>query len=193
MHLPMLSISRVCIVLASLRDGGGNLRGREPSLQIRLLRLRQKNAPAERGGAEVSRQKWQRRPGGGDKENEAGTVEEDMDRREGGNWLPSTAFCGPGSLRLRGFMALIAPCGGASGLPKEAAPAAVAAVTIPPAAVAVSMLRREIIARSTCERPLPSRCPGRRQSWWHRALCWNWFRHNLRYLQIMGGRVMTIG
>src|ERR1700751_1857844 len=30
-------------------------------------------------------------------------------------------FCGPGSVALPGFLALIEPCGGSSGLPKEPA------------------------------------------------------------------------
>jgi hypothetical protein len=37
---------------------------------------------------------------------------------------------------LAGFLALIAPCGGSSGLPKEAAAAAVADIAAPAAAVA---------------------------------------------------------
>src|SRR5258707_12442372 len=35
-----------------------------------------------------------------------------------GNWSLMTGFCGPGSLMLLGFLALIAPCGGSLGLPK---------------------------------------------------------------------------
>ena len=38
-----------------------------------------------------------------------------------GNWSAIAGFCGPGSVRLAGFVALIAPCGGSSGLPNEAA------------------------------------------------------------------------
>src|SRR6266446_1806182 len=38
-----------------------------------------------------------------------------------GNWSAIAGLCGPGSVRLAGFCALIAPCGGASGLPNEAA------------------------------------------------------------------------
>jgi hypothetical protein len=53
-----------------------------------------------------------------------------------------------------GFLALIAPCGGSSGLPKEPARAVVVAETIAPAAVAVSMSRLEIIVRSCSENPL---------------------------------------
>src|ERR1700739_3862957 len=34
-----------------------------------------------------------------------------------GNWLPITGFCGPGSVRFPGPLALIAPCAGSSGLP----------------------------------------------------------------------------
>src|SRR5437660_3155658 len=35
-----------------------------------------------------------------------------------GNWSLIAGFCGPGSLVLLGFLALIAPCGGSFGLPK---------------------------------------------------------------------------
>src|SRR5438132_7671804 len=38
-----------------------------------------------------------------------------------GNWSAIAGLCGPGSVRLAGFCALIAPCSGASGLPNEAA------------------------------------------------------------------------
>src|SRR5580700_577916 len=38
-----------------------------------------------------------------------------------GNRSASAALCGPGSVRLAGFVALTAPCGGSSGLPNEAA------------------------------------------------------------------------
>src|ERR1700738_3984630 len=38
-----------------------------------------------------------------------------------GNWSAIAGLCGPGSVRLAGFFALTAPCGGASGLPNEAA------------------------------------------------------------------------
>src|SRR5579863_2123521 len=41
-----------------------------------------------------------------------------------GNWPPITGFCGPGSVRFSGPFALIAPCAGSSGLPKDAALAA---------------------------------------------------------------------
>ena len=64
-----------------------------------------------------------------------------------GNWLPNTRFRGPGSLVLAAFLALIAPSGGSSGSPKDAARELVAAVTNAPVAVAVSMFRLEIIAR----------------------------------------------
>src|SRR6266481_8462612 len=50
-----------------------------------------------------------------------------------GNSLPRAGFCGPGSLRLPGPLALTAPCGGWSGLPKEAARAALAVITAPAA------------------------------------------------------------
>src|SRR5712692_6078738 len=54
-----------------------------------------------------------------------------------GNWSLMARLCGPGSVMLLGFVALIAPCGGSSGLPKETAAfsgAAVAAVATTPAA-----------------------------------------------------------
>ena len=35
-----------------------------------------------------------------------------------GNWSLMAGFCGPGSVMLLGFLALIAPCGGSFGLPK---------------------------------------------------------------------------
>src|SRR5882757_9387565 len=50
-----------------------------------------------------------------------------------GNWLPIASLCGPGSLRFPGALALMAPCGGWSGLPKEAARAALAVITAPAA------------------------------------------------------------
>src|SRR5207245_2259208 len=40
-----------------------------------------------------------------------------------GNWSAIAGLCGPGSVRLAGFFALTAPCGGSSGVPNEAAPA----------------------------------------------------------------------
>src|ERR1700736_4218437 len=70
-----------------------------------------------------------------------------------GNWSLIAGFCGPGSLMLRGFLALIAPCGGSLGLPKAislftgvaSAVVIVAAVTTPPTAVAANTSRRENI------------------------------------------------
>src|SRR4030088_631473 len=56
-------------------------------------------------------------------------------------------FCGPASVTLAGFLALIAPCGGSSGLPKEASAAAVADIATPAAAV-VRTSRLEIIGLS---------------------------------------------
>src|SRR5258708_24572244 len=56
-----------------------------------------------------------------------------------GNWLAMAGFCGPGSVMLAGvFLALIAPCGGSSGVPKDWACAAwtTAAATEPPAVTA---------------------------------------------------------
>src|SRR5947209_17721318 len=48
-----------------------------------------------------------------------------------GNWLPMAWLCGPGSLRFPGALALRAPCGGWSGLPEEAAWAALAVLNAP--------------------------------------------------------------
>src|ERR1700754_2040021 len=78
-----------------------------------------------------------------------------------GNWSLIAGFCGPGSLVLLGFLALIAPCGGSFGLPKlislftgvaASDLVIVAAVTSPPAAVAASMSRLENIACRSCRR-----------------------------------------
>src|SRR3954466_739713 len=72
-----------------------------------------------------------------------------------GNWSLIAGFCGPGSLMLLGFLALMAPCGGSFGLPKlislfagaaASAVVIVAAVISPPAAVAANMSRLENIA-----------------------------------------------
>ena len=38
-----------------------------------------------------------------------------------GNWSAIAGFCGPGSVRLAGFVALMVPCGGRSGSPNPAA------------------------------------------------------------------------
>src|SRR4030081_2537874 len=68
-----------------------------------------------------------------------------------GNWSLMADFCGPGSEMLRGFLALIAPCGGSFGLPKEiscftgVALAEVVAVIAAPAAVAASIPRLDIM------------------------------------------------
>src|ERR1700722_19778728 len=71
-----------------------------------------------------------------------------------GNWSLMAGFCGPGSVMLLGFLALIAPCGGSFGLPNAislftgvsaVAVVIVAGVTSPPAAVAASMSRLENI------------------------------------------------
>src|SRR5580692_11125662 len=61
-----------------------------------------------------------------------------------GNWLARAGFCGPGSTTLAGFVALIAPCGGRSGLPKLCACAFVAAAARVPAAVAPRRPRRDM-------------------------------------------------
>jgi hypothetical protein len=69
-----------------------------------------------------------------------------------GNWSLMAGFCGPGSVVLRRFVALIAPCGGSSGLPKEiaafsgaGAAAVAAAVATPAAAVVANTSRLDII------------------------------------------------
>src|SRR5882672_8780046 len=76
-----------------------------------------------------------------------------------GNWSLMAGFCGPGSVMLLGFLALIAPCGGSFGLPKAIslftgaalAVVMVAAVTTPPTVVAANMSRLENIAcHSSC-------------------------------------------
>src|ERR1700745_3399589 len=80
-----------------------------------------------------------------------------------GNWSLIAGFCGPGSLMLLGFLALMAPCGGSFGLPKlislftgvitgsAFAVVMVAAVTAPPTAVAANMSRLEnIVHPSLC-------------------------------------------
>src|ERR1700747_3584481 len=59
-----------------------------------------------------------------------------------GNWSLCAGFCGPGCGALAGFLALIAPCGGSSGLPKEAALAADAVIAAP-MAEAANISRRE--------------------------------------------------
>src|SRR5258708_17147484 len=76
-----------------------------------------------------------------------------------GNWSLMAGFCGPGSLMLLGFLALIAPCGGSFGLPKAislftgmaSAVVIIAAVATPPTAAAANMSRLEnIVCRSLC-------------------------------------------
>src|SRR6266481_4244522 len=70
-----------------------------------------------------------------------------------GNWSLMAGFCGPGSVMLLGFLALIAPCGGSCGLPKlislftgaASAVVIVAAAIAPLAAVAANMSRLENI------------------------------------------------
>jgi hypothetical protein len=63
-----------------------------------------------------------------------------------GNWLPMARLCGPGSVRLPGLLALIAPCDGWSGLPKEAALAALAVITAPAADTASTSRLEDMIA-----------------------------------------------
>src|SRR5713226_5697360 len=62
-----------------------------------------------------------------------------------GNWPAIAGFCGPGSVMLAGlFLALIAPCGGRSGLPKDWACACTAAAASEPPAVTARRLRRDM-------------------------------------------------
>src|ERR1700758_4169586 len=74
-----------------------------------------------------------------------------------GNWSLMAGFCGPGSMTLLGFLALMAPCGGSFGLPKEislftggvaSAGFIVATVPRPPASVAPNMSGLENIVVS---------------------------------------------
>jgi chromate transport protein ChrA len=76
-----------------------------------------------------------------------------------GNWSLIAGFCGPGSLMLLGFLALMAPWGGSFGLPKlislftgvEASAVVIVAAAIAPlAAVAANMSRLENIACHSC-------------------------------------------
>src|ERR1700747_3702170 len=74
-----------------------------------------------------------------------------------GNWSASVRFCGPGSVRLQGPLALTAPSGGSSGLPKEAA-FAVDTVIAAPIADAASRFRLEsIIVLLECLMGAPSK------------------------------------
>src|ERR1700680_3279827 len=67
--------------------------------------------------------------------------------------VPRGGLCGPGSARFPGPLALMAPCGGWSGLPKEAARAAFAVMTAPAAETAsISRLENMVVA------PLRNRC-----------------------------------
>src|SRR6478735_6646418 len=61
-----------------------------------------------------------------------------------GNCLARSGVCGPGSVRLLGVLALMAPCAGSSGLPKVAACAEPTMAA--PAADSASKSRRENIA-----------------------------------------------
>src|ERR1700755_1334338 len=74
-----------------------------------------------------------------------------------GTWRPSTGFCGPGSVRFPGPLALIAPCGGSSGLPNEPAFAADTVIAAPMADAAnKSRLENMVIS----PRKLKGRCRG---------------------------------
>src|SRR6266851_7011798 len=62
-----------------------------------------------------------------------------------GNWPAIAGFCGPGSVMLAGlFLALMAPCGGWSGLPNDWACACTAAATSELPAVTARRLRRDM-------------------------------------------------
>jgi hypothetical protein len=61
-----------------------------------------------------------------------------------GNWPPMTGFCGPGSVRFPGPLALIAPCAGSSGLP-NVAPFAADTVAATPSPETASRFRLEIM------------------------------------------------
>src|SRR5260221_7550779 len=64
-----------------------------------------------------------------------------------GNWFVIAGLFGPGSVRLEGFpCVLIAPSGGWSGLPNDAATAGAAAASTLAAPVAASMSRRDIVS-----------------------------------------------
>src|SRR5262245_32501427 len=73
-----------------------------------------------------------------------------------GNWSLMAGFCGPGSVMLLRFVALIAPRGGSSGLPNEtaafsgAAAAALAAAVTPAATVVANASRLDIILATPC-------------------------------------------
>src|ERR1700739_378035 len=88
-----------------------------------------------------------------------------------GNWSLIAGVCGPGSMTLLGFLALIAPCGGSFGLPKlmslftgvesaaaSAAVVIVAAVKAPPTAVAANISRRENIVVPPMEKCGYAKC-----------------------------------
>jgi hypothetical protein len=60
-----------------------------------------------------------------------------------GNCEVSSGFCGPGSRKLPA-LALIAPCGGSSGLPKAAAVAVDAVAATAPAALNASTTGKRI-------------------------------------------------
>src|SRR5438876_11376442 len=71
-----------------------------------------------------------------------------------GNWFVIAGLLGPGSVTLEGFpCVLIAPSGGWSGLPNDAASAGPAAATTLPAAVAARIWRLGIFSSM-------SRIPG---------------------------------
>src|ERR1700751_4777973 len=89
---------------------------------------------------------------------------------ENADWscLLIAGSCGPGSTALAGFLALIAPCGGSSGLPKVAAAATVVDIAAPAAAVArtsrlenmaFSLLVRIVLVG---ERTQPEHLPGKK-------------------------------
>jgi hypothetical protein len=71
--------------------------------------------------------------------------------------LPDVLVENTGSVMLAGFLAFIAPCGGSSGLPKEAVRAVVAAIAAP-AALATKISRLDITAHYSARTDGCSRC-----------------------------------
>ena len=65
-----------------------------------------------------------------------------------GNCFAIASLCGPGSLRFPGPLALMAPCGGRSGLPKEAACAALAPKALAAVTTRTSLLENIILSFS---------------------------------------------
>src|SRR6266851_6978527 len=78
-----------------------------------------------------------------------------------GNRSASAALCGPGSVKLAGFFALTAPCGGSSGLPNEAARAPAErtdAAASPPAPAAAVPSRPRLVTSTMTKQQSPKGC-----------------------------------